>query len=56
MIYGGLVGTTSGVADGLAAADPKLLPCGAMTATFYAGVGCLLAPSILYLAVKMFYA
>lgn len=52
MIYGGLVGTTSGVAAGLAATDPKLVPYGAMTATFYTGVGCLLAPSILFLMVR----
>lgn len=51
MIYGGLMGTTSGVAGGLAATDPKLVPYGAMTATFYTGVGCLLAPSILFLIV-----
>jgi len=51
MVYGGLMGTTSGVAGGLAATDPKLVPYGAMTATFYTGVGCLLAPSILYLLV-----
>lgn len=35
MVYGGLMGTTSGVAGGLAATDPKLVPYGAMTATFY---------------------
>jgi malonate transporter MadM subunit len=52
MIYGGLMGTTSGVAAGLAATDPKLVPYGAMTATFYTGVGCLLAPSVLFLAVR----
>jgi malonate transporter MadM subunit len=52
MIYGGLMGTTSGVAGGLAATDPKLVPYGAMTATFYTGVGCLLAPSALFLAVR----
>jgi malonate transporter MadM subunit len=51
LIYGGLMGTTSGVAGGLAATDPKLVPYGAMTATFYTGVGCLLAPSVLYFAV-----
>ncbi len=49
MVYGGLMGTTSGVAAGLAATDEKLVPYGAMTATFYTGVGCLLAPSLLYL-------
>ena len=54
LIYGGLMGTTSGVAGGLAATDPKLVPYGAMTATFYTGVGCLLAPSILYLGVRTF--
>lgn len=52
LIYGGLMGTTSGVAGGLAATDPKLVPYGAMTATFYTGVGCLLAPSVLYFAVR----
>jgi malonate transporter MadM subunit len=56
MIYGGLMGTTSGVAGGLAATDPKLVPYGAMTATFYTGVGCLLAPSVLYLAVRAMFA
>lgn len=52
MIYGGLMGTTSGVAAGLAATDPKLVPYGAMTATFYTGLGCLLGPSVLFLLVK----
>jgi malonate transporter MadM subunit len=54
LIYGGLMGTTSGVAGGLAATDPKLVPYGAMTATFYTGAGCLLAPSILYFVVELF--
>lgn len=53
LIYGGLMGTTSGVAGGLAATDPKLVPYGAMTATFYTGMGCLLAPSLLYLGVRV---
>ncbi len=52
MVYGGLMGTTSGVAGGLAATDARLVPYGAMTATFYTGVGCLLAPSVLFFAVK----
>lgn len=52
LIFGGLMGTTSGVAGGLAATDPKLVPYGAMTATFYTGVGCLLAPSLLYFVVR----
>lgn len=52
MVYGGLMGTTSGTAAGLAATDPRLVPYGAMTATFYTGLGCLLCPSILYLMTK----
>jgi malonate transporter MadM subunit len=52
MVYGGLMGTTSGVAGGLAATDPELVPYGAMTATFYTGVGCLLAPSVFFLVVR----
>lgn len=52
MVYGGLMGTTSGVAGGLAATDPRLVPYGAMTATFYTGMGCLLAPSILFFIVR----
>ncbi len=52
MVYGGLMGTTSGVAAGLAATDPRLVPYGAMTATFYTGVGCLLGPSVLFLVVN----
>jgi len=31
------------------------VPYGAMTATFYTGLGCLLAPSILFLIVKLAY-
>ena len=49
MSYGGLMGTTSGVAAGLAATDPKLVPYGAVTATFYSGLGCLICPSVFYL-------
>lgn len=52
MIFGGLMGTTSGVAGGLAATDPKLVPYGAMTATFYTGVGCLLGPSIIFIVIR----
>jgi len=52
MVYGGLMGTTSGTAAGLAATDPKLVPYGAMTATFYTGLGCLMCPSVLFLATK----
>lgn len=52
LVYGGLMGTTSGVAGGLAATDPKLVPYGAMTATFYTGLGCLMAPSILFVLTR----
>jgi hypothetical protein len=48
------MGTTSGVAAGLAATDPKLVPYGAMVATFYTGFGCLVCPSILFLSLKFF--
>ncbi len=48
MAYGGLMGTTSGVAGGLAATDKRLVPYGAMTATFYTGLGCLFGPSLMY--------
>ena len=49
MVFGGLMGTTSGVSAGLAATDPKLVPYGALTATFFTGLGCLLCPSVFYL-------
>lgn len=49
MAFGGIMGTSSGVAAGLAATDPKLVPYGAVTATFYTGLGCLLCPSLFYL-------
>lgn len=55
MVYGGLMGTTSGVAAGLAATDPKLVPYGAMTATFYTGVGCLLGPSVLFFIINLMF-
>ena len=53
LIFGGLMGTTSGVAGGLAATDPKLVPYGAMTATFYTGLGCLLGPSVIFLLIRL---
>jgi malonate transporter MadM subunit len=52
MAFGGLMGTVSGVTGGLAATDPKLVPYGALTATFHTGLGCLTAPSVLYLIVR----
>lgn len=51
-VYGGLMGTTSGTAAGLAATDPKLVPYGAMIATFYTGFGCLVGPSICFFIIK----
>ncbi len=52
MIFGGLMGTNSGVMAGLTATDPKLVPYGAMTATFYTGLGCVLGPSVVYMTVR----
>ena len=49
MAFGGIMGTSSGVAAGLAATDPTLVPYGAVTATFYTGLGCLVCPSLFYL-------
>ena len=55
MIFGGLIGSTSGVAGGLAATDASLVPYGAMVATCYTGLGCLLTPTILSLAVNVIF-
>lgn len=52
MVFGGLIGTTSGVAAGLAATDPKLVPYGALTSTFYTGLGALLCPTIFFVIVQ----
>lgn len=56
MIYGGTMGTNSGVSAGLAATDPKLVPYGVMAATFYTGLGCLLGPSVLYFATRLIFS
>jgi len=53
MAFGEIIRTSSGVSAGLAATDPKLVPYGAVTATFYTGLGCLLWPSLLYYLVKI---
>ncbi|MBR3168525.1 MAG: malonate transporter subunit MadM [Erysipelotrichaceae bacterium] len=53
MIFGGLIGSTSGTAGGLAAVDAKLVPYGAMVATFYTGLGCLLTPTIFTAVLRM---
>lgn len=55
MAFGGIMGTSSGVAAGLAATDPKLVPYGAVTATFYTGLGCLICPSLFYLILELFF-
>jgi malonate transporter MadM subunit len=52
MVYGGIMGTSSGVAAGLAATDPRLVPYGAMTAAFYTALGCLLGPSVLFFVAR----
>jgi len=52
MVFGGLMGTTSGVAGGLAATDERLVPYGAMTATFYTGLGCLVGPSVVFMTIR----
>lgn len=52
MVFGGLMGTTSGTAAGMAAVNPKLVPYAAMTATFYTGSGCLTFPSVFYFLTK----
>ncbi|MCD8174599.1 MAG: malonate transporter subunit MadM [Phascolarctobacterium sp.] len=55
MVFGGLAGTTSGTAAGMAAVDPKLVHYAAMTATFYTGSGCLTFPSIFYFITKVIF-
>lgn len=53
MIYGGTMGTNSGVSAGLAATDERLVPYGVMAATFYTGLGCLVCPSVLFLIMRV---
>lgn len=52
MVFGGLMGTVSGVSGGLAATDRRLVPYGALTATFHTGLGCLVVPSVFFLVVR----
>jgi malonate transporter MadM subunit len=56
MVFGGLAGTTSGTAAGLAGTDVRLVPYGALVATFYTGLGCLLGPSIFFLTVNAIFS
>lgn len=52
MVFGGLAGTVSGVSAGLAATDRKLVPYGALVATFHTGLGCFMGPSVLFFVTK----
>jgi malonate transporter MadM subunit len=52
MVFGGLAGTVSGVSAGLAATDRKLVPYGALVATFHTGLGCLMGPSVLFFIIR----
>ena len=54
MIYGGVMGSVSGVTAGLAATDRRLIPYGALTSTFHTGLGCLVCPSLFFLTVRAF--
>jgi malonate transporter MadM subunit len=56
MVFGGLAGTVSGVSAGLAATDRRLVPYGALVATFHTGFGCLLGPSVLYLVTRALFS
>lgn len=55
-VVGAISGGGLAIIAGLAATDAKLVPYGAMTATFYTGLGCLLCPSVLYSVVRLFLA
>ena len=53
MVFGGLAGTVSGVSrPAWRPPTGKLVPYGALVATFHTGLGCLMGPSVLFLAVK----
>ena len=52
MAYGGMMGSISGVTAGLGAVNPRLIPYGALVTTFHTGFGCLVCPSILFLATR----
>jgi malonate transporter MadM subunit len=55
MTWGGLLGTTSGVAGGLAAIDKRLVPYGAVTSSLYTGLGCLLGPSLFFFLFRIIF-
>jgi malonate transporter MadM subunit len=52
MVYGGMMGSISGVTAGLGAVNPRLIPYGALVTTFHTGFGCLVCPSILFLMTR----
>lgn len=52
MVFGGVMGTVSGVSAALASINPKLVPYGALTATFYTGIAAILCPSVFYPILK----
>ncbi len=52
MVYGGMMGSISGVTAGLGAVNPRLIPYGALVTTFHTGFGCLVCPSILFLLTR----
>jgi hypothetical protein len=52
MVFGGVMGTVSGVSAALASINPKLVPYGALTATFYTGIAAILCPSVFYPLLK----
>lgn len=56
MVFGGVMGTVSGVSAALASIDTKLVPYGALTATFYTGIAAILCPSVFYPVLKMLMA
>lgn len=52
MVFGGVMGTVSGVSAALASINPKLIPYGALTATFYTGIAAILCPTVFYPILK----
>lgn len=52
MVFGGVMGTVSGVSAAMASINPKLVPYGALTATFYTGIAAILCPSVFYPILK----
>ena len=52
MVFGGVMGTVSGVSAAMASINPKLVPYGALTATFYTDIAAILCPSVFYPILK----